>query len=306
MPRLAATIAGEVRGFVAPGVAHSIGRALVSLCPIGNCSLVGVVICPSPGRENFQHGIGDLARIDLEPALLNLRSAAQLSSAHLIVSSPPTNETPCAAHGWWIGLRREQCWRTLQQQEALGWSFDWLANFRMDVAFFDPERLLTPLHELSRRGSGVYVPGNHAKYFGLSTTLGWPISDHFAIMSRESGAMDAFMPQHCTIRNQKIWYDIPEDKLLYQLNHFNITIHRGFFPWVLVRESLGSRPENQSVDAECFRHRACCVMAQGLCQAWPACPPAHVREFRCKNAFPGHACVHPTLARATHRCPTLV
>jgi hypothetical protein len=307
-PRLAATIAGEPRGFVVPVVAGSIGRALVSLCPPNKCRLTGVVVCPaSTIRPDRLESVEPTSLAELEGAIATLSKTAQLRSEQLIVARPsPQNETPCVHHGFYIGLRREQCWRALQLQEERGWSFDWLAHFRMDVAFFDPENLLTPLNVLSRHGPGVYVPGNHARNYGLSTVFGWPISDHFAVISREDGAMTAFMPQHCSIHNARNWYPIPEDKLLYQLEHFNISIHRGFFPWVLMRESVGSVAGNRSVDAECFRHRACCVMLNGTCQGWPPCPSPGERARQCQTAFLGHACMNPTMNRTAHRCPVLV
>ena len=210
---IAAALVGEWRSYTI-ATADSIGEhALGPLCPPPRC-LLEAFLCPTTAalapsvnasawyeerdaavsRMRFAAGL-PAESVHLAPSYSHSSAQSKQplskgradSSAEAVPS--PAQLPPCGGPSFW---HRSLCWERVQRHEAArGVRFDWVASLRFDVGYYAP---LPPIWELSRDGSrlGVIVPGNHGLSSGLSSTAGH-MSDHFALISRALGAVDAYM-----------------------------------------------------------------------------------------------------------------
>ncbi len=253
---LAVTLPGLIRSFVLPVVWRTIGKGLATLCPKTECAL-HLFLCPNDDPSNASaweqavHGLSAMLR----PRCDRMPCWSELPRAR--VPLHPMQQGHAGV--------KHRCHQEVMRSESMqGWTFDWVAMLRFDVAYFGP------LPRLSSFLPGISVPSAHQKAFGMSAPEAF-LSDQWALMNRTySNAYfydpcDASRPMCGCAESSRCVKPSSEVALEAQLARAAIPIHLRFIPLVIVRET---KPEivtrrgathTVSYAAECFRHERCCM-----------------------------------------------
>ena len=257
---LAVMLAGLTRSFVEPLVWKSIGRGVRSLCPPPHCA-PQLFFCPSDspraGSRPWRRAVDGLSEF------LQL-SNHDIHAVHIGVTGASKRRCILSGGAERFAMVKWRCHDEVGKREAIqGWAFNWVAMLRFDVAYFDP---MPPLSSLP---SGVIVPSNHGKDFGMSLSEGW-LSDHLVVAGRAYSAHYFFHP--CKNISEQL-LKVPPNKwpaelaLEAQLASSGAPVHLRFFPWVIVRSAEGGEWGRKQHVAECFRHTPCCVLPN-IDRAW--------------------------------------
>lgn len=337
-------LTGEWRSFTIVTAPSIGGLALKPLCAPPSC-LLDVFLCATNPMVRFDST--DAWLKERNGAIARMLNAAGLNRRHIHVGAAisPAASSKTGHCGGKLRKHRNVCWlRILRHEVANKIHFDWLLSMRFDVGYFAPLPSIQGLVAKLRHGSHyaksghgvIFLPGNHGLNYGLSKRFGH-MSDHLAIVSRENGAINAYLsistshervvhfrecgcfvnlgPTQVPSSMLKDSYGqlTPERVLEATLISWNVTVHYRWLPWVLVRgnpnvtvvpasgaATIPGRQRHGWYQAECFRQIPCCVTLLGPCSPSPLCPSKRVAM--CAAAYRNHACIRPSTQTQGFRC----